>query len=224
MHMNYKNQIKFKQNKIKNIVSKYLNSNIKINDIVYDNDKNYRNKVTFQVKEKLGFYNDNSYELINIDNCLISDKLINKIIPYLNKLNLKYINKIICRTGSNELMIIIESNKNINIDVLKGIASSIYLKTNNNYKHIYGNKNIYEKIGDYKYIISPYSFFQTNTKIAEKLYKKIKEYVNENNNILDLYCGTGSIGIYVNKNNNVIGIEKNESAIKDALENIKINN
>ena len=43
-------------------------------------------------------------------------------------------------------------------------------------------------------------------------------------NIIDLYCGTGSIGIYVSKNNNVIGIEINESVTKDAKENKKINN
>ena len=110
MHMSYNNQLKFKYEKVKNITRKYLNKDIKINDIVKSNNIfNYRNKVTFQVKDNIGFYKNNSYELINIGNCLISNKLINNSIKYLNKLNLKDIKKIICITGNNKLMIILET-------------------------------------------------------------------------------------------------------------------
>jgi len=226
MHLSYDDQLKFKQEKIENIIYKYLNSGIKINNIIKsDISENYRNKVTFQVKQNIGFYNKNTYNIINIDNCLISNQLINNSIEYLKKLNLKNINKIICRTGLNELMIIIETNKrDLNIDCIKNIAQSIYFKINNEYIHIYGNKNIYEKLDNYKYIISPDSFFQVNINTCLKLYKKIKEYVGINKNVLDLYCGTGSIGIFVNANNNVIGIDINESAIDDAIVNKKTNN
>lgn len=226
MHLSYEEQLKFKQEKIVNIVKKYFKDNIKINKIVNsDTNINYRNKVTFQTKKNIGFYKKKSYEIINIDNCLISNKLINDSIKYLNKLNLKDINKITCRTASNELMIILETNnENIDITPLKKIANSVYLKCNNNFKHIYGNKNIYETLNNYKYIISPDSFFQINKNTCLKLYNKIKKYIGTNKKIIDLYCGTGSIGIFVSKNNNVIGIEINESAIKDANENKKINN
>lgn len=226
MHLAYKDQLKFKQNKIKNIVNKYLNEDIKINNIVgSDTITNYRNKVTFQVKEKIGFYKNKTYDIIDIDNCIISNKLINNSIEYLKKLDLKYISKITCRTGSNELMIIIETNNShLDITPIKEIAHCIYLKINNEYIHIFGNKNIYEKLENYRYIISPDSFFQVNINTCLKLYNKVKDYVGKNKNIIDLYCGTGSIGIFVNKNNNVIGIEINESAIIDAKENKKINN
>ena len=55
-------------------------------------------------------------------------------------------------------------------------------------------------------------------------YSKIKEYVGTNNNVLDLYCGTGSISIFVSENNNVLGVEINKYAIEDAKENAKLNN
>ena len=225
MHLSYKDQLKFKQNKIENIIKKYLNEQIKINNIVAsDKIEFYRNKVTFQVREKIGFYKEHTYDIINIDNCIISDKLINKSIKYLKNLNLKEINKIICRTGLDELMIIIETqNKNLDITPLKEIASSIYLKINNKYIHAYGNKNIYEKLENYKFKISPDSFFQVNIDTCSKLYNKVKEYIGSNKNVIDLYCGTGTIGIFISKNNNVIGIEINEYAIKDAEENKKIN-
>lgn len=226
MHLPYKEQLKFKQEKIKNIIKKYLNKNIKINNIVESNNfDSYRNKVTFQVKNTIGFYKNKTYDIIPIDNCLISNKLINKSISYLKKLNLKDISKITCRTGLNELMIIIQT-ENINLDIspIKEIAQSIYLKSNNEYIHVFGNKHIYEELENYKYVISPESFFQININVCIKLYNKIKEYVGKNKNIIDLYCGTGSIGIFCNENNNIIGIELNESAIKDAIENKNLNN
>lgn len=226
MHIPYEDQLKFKQNKIENIIKKYLNNEVKINDIVSsDRIDFYRNKTTFQVQEKIGFYKENTYDIINIDSCTISDKLINNSIKFLKRLNLKEITKITCRTGLNELMIIIETqNENLDITPLKEIAHSLYLKINNKYIHKFGNKNIYEKLENYKFKISPDSFFQVNIDTCLKLYNKVKEYVKNNKNVIDLYCGTGTIGIFVSENNNVIGIEMNEYAIKDAIDNKKLNN
>lgn len=225
LHLNYEDSLQFKQNKIDNIVSKYLKDTIKINKIVKcDNNFNYRNKTTFHVKEIIGFYKNKTYDIIPIENCLISSKLINESIEYLKKLDLKLISKITCRSSENELMIIIETNNdNIDISPLKEIANSIYIKKNNNYKLLWGEKYITEKIGNYKYLVSPDSFFQVNINTCFKLYSKIKEYVGKNNDILDLYCGTGSISIFVSENNNVLGIEINKYAIKDAKENAKLN-
>ena len=225
MHLSYDNQLKFKQEKTNNIISKYFKNNIKINKIVKsDIVLNYRNKVEFQVKEKIGFYKKNSYDLVNIDKCIISNDLINDSIKYLEKLDLNKINRITCRTGLNDLMIIIETNdKKLNIDALKNIAQSIYLKVNNEYIHVFGNKNIYEKLENYEYIISPESFFQINVDVCTKLYKKIKQYIGKNKKVLDLYCGTGSIGIFISNDNEVIGIEKNKFAIMDANKNKELN-
>ena len=226
MHLSYENQLKFKQSKIENILNKYLNTKTKINNIIKsDTNEHYRNKVTFQVEEKIGFYKNKTYDIIAIDNCIITDNIINNSIKYLKMLNLKDINKITCRTASNELMIIIETkNNNLDITPIKSIAQSIYLKLNNEYIHVFGDKYIYQTLENFKFKISPDSFFQININTCLKLYNKIKEYVGENKNVIDLYCGTGSIGIFVNKNNNVIGVEINEFAIRDANENKKLNN
>jgi len=226
LHLNYEDTLKFKENKIKNIVDRYLDSNVKINNIVAcDNNFYYRNKTTFQVKNCIGFFKNNTYDIIKTDKCLISSELINNSIKYLKKLDLKYINKIICRSSLDELMVILEtSNTDLDITPIKEIATSIYIKNNNKYNLIYGKKYITKKLGNYKYLVSPDSFFQININTCFKLYSKIKEYVKTNKNVLDLYCGTGSIGIFVSENNNVLGIEVNEYAIKDAIENAKLNN
>lgn len=221
LHMNYQDQLAFKKDKIVNIVSRYLDGNIKVNDIVgCDNTFNYRNKVTFHVNNNIGYFKDKTNDIVPIDNCFLASKQINDSIKYLNKLNLKNINEITCRSTSNELMIIIKSNKEIDITPIKDIASSIYI----NDKLVYGNECIYNTIGNYKYIISPDSFFQINNNTCKKLYDLIKDKTKDSKNVLDLYCGTGSIGLYISENKNILGIEINENAIKDANKNKKLNN
>jgi len=93
-------------------------------------------------------------------------------------------------------------------------------------KLIFGSPIIYEKIGKYKFQISPESFFQTNSLGVETLYNTIKKFakVEIGDEVLDLYCGTGSIGIYLSTlAKKVIGVEIVPEAIRDAKDNAKIN-
>jgi 23S rRNA (uracil1939-C5)-methyltransferase len=90
-----------------------------------------------------------------------------------------------------------------------------------------GEGYIIEKLGDFNFKISPKSFFQTNTKQAERLYNLVKDFaaLNGNEIIYDLYCGTGSIGIFLsNDAKKIIGVDVIEDAINDAKENAMLNN
>jgi 23S rRNA (uracil-5-)-methyltransferase RumA len=108
-----------------------------------------------------------------------------------------------------------------------------------------GRDYIYEEILGLKFKISPFSFFQTNTNGAEKLYSIVKKFIEEKNIlnseerntlkneeknslnnkvIFDLYSGTGSIGqIVADKAKKVYGIEIVEEAVRVANENAKMN-
>ena len=80
---------------------------------------------------------------------------------------------------------------------------------------------------DFVFKISPKSFFQTNTRQAEKLYTITRDFAGLTGNevVYDLYCGTGSIGIFVSKlAKKIIGVEAIEDAIADARENAALNN
>lgn len=94
-------------------------------------------------------------------------------------------------------------------------------------KVLYGKDHFYEKLFDLKFKISPFSFFQTNTKGAEKLYSIVKEFIGDKKDkvIFDLYSGTGTIGQVLSKEaKKVIGIELIEEAVEAANENTKLNN
>lgn len=227
MHLKYADQLKFKENKVKNILKKYLNKDIKINPIVKsDNVIHYRNKVTFHVKEDIGYYETDSNNLIKIDNCILAEKKIFDIFKYLKLLKLNNINKLTLRTNNNKIMLIIESStNNININNIKEYFDSIYLKYNNKYIHLYGDKEIKMNLENYLYLISPDSFFQVNKNVTIKLYNLIKSHIDKNECVLDLYCGTGSIGIFISdKCSKVLGIEINKYAINNAMINKEINN
>ncbi len=91
----------------------------------------------------------------------------------------------------------------------------------------YGKGFIEEKLEDFVFMISPKSFFQTNTLQAEKLYRVTRDFAELTGTevVYDLYCGTGSIGIFVSKlARKIIGVETVEEAIIDARKNAALNN
>jgi 23S rRNA (uracil1939-C5)-methyltransferase len=90
----------------------------------------------------------------------------------------------------------------------------------------HGNGYITEQLEDFTFKISPKSFFQTNTKQAEKLYQITRDYAELSGNeiVYDLYCGTGSIGIFCSKQaKKIVGVEVVADAIVDAKENAALN-
>ena len=92
---------------------------------------------------------------------------------------------------------------------------------------LYGNGYITDILCGVRVKISPLSFYQVNRDGAELLYKKAAEYAapTGNEDILDLYCGAGTIGLSMaNKVRSVTGVEIISEAIADAEENAKLNN
>lgn len=84
-----------------------------------------------------------------------------------------------------------------------------------------GTGTIEDRLGDLTFRISPRTFFQTNTRGAERLYQVIKEGLPKSGGtFFDLYCGSGSIGLYcADRVGRVIGIELNPQAVADARSN-----
>jgi 23S rRNA (uracil1939-C5)-methyltransferase len=132
-------------------------------------------------------------------------------------MNLKDITNIIIRCINNKIMINILGNiDSFNID-----CDSLYI----NNKYIKGEEYLIDEIDNYKFSIYPESFYQVNKEGMINIYNEAKKYIGSNNSLLDLYCGTGTIGIWNNKDNkNITGIEINSSSIKNANINKKLNN
>ena len=223
MEIPYDEQLKYKQEKLKNIFKKY--SNISIDpDIEGCNQYNYRNKITLQVQNnKIGLFKHSTNEIVPIDKCLLVNENINDIINIIKeKIDLTNIEKITIKTNDKENMIIIYGKtNNLDITPLKQDNNSIYI----NDLLLYGKENITINLNKYKFNISSESFFQVNNEMTIKLYNFIKENISKSDTVLDLYCGVGSIGIYCSElAKQIIGIEINKQAIENANTNKLLNN
>ncbi|MEQ1849283.1 MAG: 23S rRNA (uracil(1939)-C(5))-methyltransferase RlmD [Candidatus Peribacteraceae bacterium] len=83
-----------------------------------------------------------------------------------------------------------------------------------------GQPWIEERLFDLTFQVSPFSFFQTNTLGAEKLYTAIAQAadLSPRDTVLDCYCGMGTIGQYLARFcERVVGVESHPGAIEDAL-------
>ncbi|MDQ7023123.1 MAG: 23S rRNA (uracil(1939)-C(5))-methyltransferase RlmD [Candidatus Gracilibacteria bacterium] len=117
------------------------------------------------------------------------------------------------------------------------IIKSIYFSHNPNkadvcigdLELIYGEKTIKENLQGLTFNISPSSFFQTNSTGAEKLYSMVLDYAKKDElkeqTVLDLYGGTGTIGMVFAKAGaqNIISVEMVKSSSLDGEKNAKLN-
>ena len=91
---------------------------------------------------------------------------------------------------------------------------------------LYGDGIIEDILGDYRFKISPLSFYQVNPIQAEKLYNIAVDYANisKEDIVFDLYCGIGTISLFMSKfAKKIYGIEIVEEAVKAAKENAELN-
>lgn len=89
-----------------------------------------------------------------------------------------------------------------------------------------GKGTIREKLGSFCFEISANSFFQTNTRQAEKLFDIVADYaeLNGSEEVLDLYSGTGAISFFLAKKaKRVTGIESVKDSVGNALKNAELN-
>lgn len=222
--MDYSNQLEFKKEKIKELFKKNLGVDIILDDVITGNKSNYRNKINLHIKgEKVGFYALESHDLVEIDECYITKKEINDLLPKVKDLaKNNNIDEVMIRYH-NGLILSIKGNVSKDF-LLKNFLDCSIIYLNN--KKIKGNE-VTENILDKRFRVSPKSFFQVNTSVSSKMFSKVRSYIKDKsfNKALDLYCGTGVIGILISDLvGEVVGIEVVSDAIEDANYNKKINN
>lgn len=91
---------------------------------------------------------------------------------------------------------------------------------------LYGKDYFYEKILGMEFKITPFSFFQPNSRGAEVLYETVREYIGDiqDMTVFDLFSGTGTIGqVLAPVAKQVIGVEIVEEAVEAARENAERN-
>ncbi|VEU75472.1 tRNA (uracil-5-)-methyltransferase related enzyme [Mycoplasmopsis maculosa] len=251
-NLSYNDQLEFKENFVNYLFSRNIHFN-DINKIFPSNKIwNYRNKLTVFVKLidneiKLGLYEKNTHNLIEQTSYDLAAKPISLLLEWIKnninyyknmKENVSNIENITVRYSDafDQLMLVFNVKKQINfeIDFLDKISKAfpqlkVLLEVKNNNvlkKYLSKQTFIYDKIGDLTFKINFNSFFQVNSSQTNNLYELLINNMNleKSDNVLDAYCGIGTIGLKVSKKvKQVIGIEIIKEAIENAIENAKIN-
>lgn len=207
-------------------------------------------------KSLIGFYQTGSNYIIDMEGSIlhkeIGDRIINIIRRWMEEYKIRAYNRrrrkgilrhigirtnykdeamLILVTGSNNLpykdRLIEELKKENIVSIYQNINRSRYSATyGKKYKKLYGQDSLVDYIGDYKFKISPNSFFQVNRSQAKLIYDRVIEYLKPRKEdiVYDLYSGIGTISLYIAKQvKKVYGIEVVEEAIEDGRVNAKLN-
>lgn len=247
-HMKYAYQLDYKYKHVKKLFE-----DIEVKPILgMDNPWYYRNKAQFPVKIKdgkvqMGFYRQHSNDVVTCKECKIQDFTINEIFGFIQKHitiemaeGLRHI--FIRHSSTDEIQVVFIGKNEKNIlslsKLLKNTFSNItsivfnYNTRNDNvilgdtYKVLYGNDYIIEKCLGNKVKLHFKSFFQVNPIQMEVLYNQAIKAANLSGNetCIDMYAGTGTIGMAVSKHaKSVIGVEIVKEAVDNANENTKMN-
>ena len=204
-HIEYTYQLKLKQSFIENCTNNYPNiRGTKISSTLPSpNLFGYRNHGRFTVREKgsLGFVNSVTKRFVRIEECLIMNEPINKIINIL-QLN---------RVDTSQLSIRASSSSNSYLVQPKINFKEILFET--------GQKHYIETLKNKSFQVSSPSFFQVNTKQTEIMMDLIKNalQLNESDVLLDAYSGVGTFpSIYSSFVKEVISLEESKSSTNDS--------
>ena len=224
-NVEYRIELEYKLQKINNLLKKNR-INYQVKDIIKSAKRyNYRNKVSLKIEDNIiGYYEKDTHNIVEINKCFLLNDAINDVINDLPRLSIINGSVIIRSNLKDELLLIIYTDK-LNKDGIKYLVnkhriSGIVL----NDKCIFGSDFLVDKIDDYKFKISYNSFFQVNPYICKELFKIVKDYTKDANNLIDLYSGVGTLSIVAKENaSSVLGVEIIDNAAINAKTNAMLN-
>ena len=235
MDINYQSQIDLKKNLIKNALEK--SSKIEIDDIeiLKSKELGYRNKIRLKITQEgnLAYNKKYSNDLVKIKDCLLAKDLIRENLGQIEnitkEISKKYpdsLEEITIRANEKEILLNIKIKDEKIISYIKNqykdSTYNINLINKKETINISGKNYLYYNLLGKKFKITMNDFYQVNDYMTEKLYKTAKEFLGENQKVLDLFCGSATSSIAIN-DDHVVGIEINKNAIEDAKENAKEN-
>ncbi|MFI3260571.1 MAG: methyltransferase [bacterium] len=184
-----------------------------------DSPFNYRNKISLKIVDyKIGFYEEVSNKVVEINECKIAGNAINVFFSEIKDLNIKngFVN---VRTNyKNDILVSINTKDYVDASDLNAAGVIV------NNELVKGEKFFLDKINDLIFEISYDSFFQVNPYVTGKLFDVINDNINDTDTVLDLYCGVGTLGLNASKKaSKVFGIEVVKNAVINANNNALIN-
>lgn len=257
-HLDYQKQLDYKTKRVNDCFDYIAKLNVNVQHCLgMEYPYKYRNKVQVPVQIvkgdlKVGFYRNNSNDIVEYEVCEVQTDLQNEIISYIKEILIdmnvaKRIRHILVKQAfsTNEVMVVLivrECNVNEIEPLVKKCSEyfseikSFIVNINNRNDNVilgdkevlmYGKNSIRDELDGMQFNISSKSFYQINPLQTNVLYKTVITLagLTGNETVADVYCGVGTIGLFASRYaEKVFGIEIVPEAIEDAKINAKLNN
>ncbi len=189
---------------------------------------NYRNHVQFHLtaEGKLGFVNSKGNSVFPIEECHLPETGIDSFWRELQFESNKDVERVSLRAGQNEELMVVLESENFETPELEIEADvSVVHLFDEHPVVIAGRDHFVVSVHQKDFRVSAGSFFQVNTKMAEKMVEHLLAYslarVSMSTTLLDVYCGVGLFSkFFAPTCGQVIGIEASESACEDFVFNL----
>jgi 23S rRNA (uracil1939-C5)-methyltransferase len=187
---------------------------------------NYRNHVQFHLTEdgKMGFVNSGGNAVLPIEECHLPEAGIDSFWRDLQFESDEEVERVSLRAGGDgELMVVLESESPETPELEVEADVSVIHVFDDHPVVLAGEGHLFFDILGKDFRVSAGSFFQVNTKMAEKMVEHLMTCVpvSLSTTLLDLYCGAGLFSkFFAAKCEKVIGIESSESACEDFAFNL----
>lgn len=223
-HLTYLETLNYKKEKVENILNKEKIEFSNLEVVENSNPKNYRNKLSLKIENnKIGFYEESSHTLIEIEECPLAKESINTCLKELKNLTIKNGSVTIRSNYKDEILLILKTKEEVNFK-REAFQKSKLVGVVLNDKTIYRENFFYERMNGYLFKVSYDAFFQVNPYITTKMFQLVRENIQKSEIVLDLYSGVGTLGIIASTNaNKVYSVEIVRNAILDNVENKKLN-
>ncbi|MGI5901293.1 MAG: 23S rRNA (uracil(1939)-C(5))-methyltransferase RlmD [Desulfitobacteriia bacterium] len=246
-HLKYEETLKWKKQWVEDALARIGGlRQIRVEPVIGMEDPwRYRNKATLHIDRegRLGYYRSKTHNLVQFEDCLLLSVKTNERIRRIKEVlkgcgecinyvtfreNHRGEGLILFACNSKGLKKLTHRIQDLKKEELFSPDNCSLVITKGD-KEFQSNETQYlnEYIEDIVFRVSPRAFLQVNTEQMKKLYALIFSCVEiqGKEEIWDLYCGIGTITLYLAKKAwKLIGIEENPFAVKDAIENAKLNN
>jgi 23S rRNA (uracil1939-C5)-methyltransferase len=186
---------------------------------------NYRNHVQFHLTEdgKMGFINSSGNVVLPIEECHLPEEEIDSFWRDLQFESNEDVERVSLRAGANgDLMVVLESESPETPELEVEADVSVVHVFDEHPVVLAGEAHLFFNVLGKDFRVSAGSFFQVNTKMAEKMVEHLlSKLPGTSHQLLDIYCGAGLFSkFFAAKCEKVIGIESSESACEDFTFNL----
>ncbi len=229
-HISYSHELEVKAGYIKSAFRK-CGIDVALEPFLTAGENAVRSKATFQVSDGVsGYYASMTHSIIPSECCRLHDSETEAIRKYVTAARPLGLRRVTVRRASSGTMVILRFGDGADARSLPEemmsnfpFVTSVWLEAGGNYRHLAGDKAIYDSLSGCRFKISPASFYQVNHDCAELLYNRAISAAGLScgESVADLYCGTGTIGIAAASRVSIdlTGIEIVPEAVLDAREN-----